>query len=466
MPRQLETPSASDEPPRKKPDRRQTGCDASNAATVIDQVKTDTSRILHILEKPRVEDKKQNVPYDDELLRAARSVDALKAASGQYLVADESKGMLYCSVCATEKNAKTGHAVAGTFRYDFSLGSKFSVQEKLPTQFRLMKSSVGTHLKSSAHMKRVEEDVQRRELKEAKELGAAKADLNVLRTAYHVMKESGSGESFSKWIVTQSKNGADMGSLNHSRALMPAARVAFHDVIIRKLKDHVAKQPCLSVLVDKVTVNRRTVDVTAILVVVPEAPADHLLQSFVVAAPIVKHHDGDALAKEIQETLSTIGVTSTEKLAAIAADGQYHRLSVPEKLLKNMRASDGEHSRGPISVAAIWDSAHLMNLADSDARKKCPWVQETTKTISEISKRFMYGKGLEELTDMGKKMGVKARRLKLWSGTRFAPHAATVLQAFLHNWELMVAVLKERLQEETRKEYASEILVDLKKLKG
>ena len=466
--RQPETRATSEEPPRKKQDRRQTGCDFPNAATMINQVKADTGRILHILEKPRLEEKQQTVPYDEELLRAARSVDALKTASGQYLVSDESKGIIYCSVCAPEKptSTKTGHALAGTFGYNFGLGSKFSVQEKLPTEFRLMKSSVGTHLKSAAHVKRVEDDVKRRETKEAREKTTVKADMNVLRTAYHVMKESGSGESFSKWILTQRNNGADMGNINHSKALMPAARLAFHDVIIKKLKEYVATQPCLSVLVDKVTINRRTVDITAVLVVVPEAPTSHLLQSFVVRAPVVKQHDGDALAKEIQETLATIGVTSTEKVAAIAADGQYHRLGVPEKLLKGMRAEEGQVNKGPISVAAIWDSAHLMNLADSDARKACPWVQETTKVISDISKRFMYGKGLEELAGMGKKMGVKVRRLKLWSGTRFAPHAATVLQAFIHNWEVMVAVLGERFQTETRKEYAEEILADLRKLKG
>ena len=76
----------------------------------------------------------------------------------------------------------------------------------------------------------------------------------------------------------------------------------------------------------------------------------------------------------------------------------------------------------------------------------------------------MYGKGLEELADMGKKMGVNPRRLKLWSGTKFAPHAATVLQAFLYNWKLMVAALGERLRTKTRSEYAEEILPDLRKL--
>ncbi|KAF0311054.1 hypothetical protein FJT64_018091 [Amphibalanus amphitrite] len=215
---------------------------------------------------------------------------------------------------------------------------------------------------------------------------------------------------------------------------------------------------------DKVTINRRTVDVVAILTVVPEAPASSMLQSYVVAAPVVKLHDGASLAKEIQEALATIGVTKTEQLAAIAADGQYHRLGVPEKLLSSMRA-EGQERSGPACVAAIWDSAHLMNLAEADARKEHLWVQETIKVITEISKRFTYGKGLEELMDTGKQMGIRTKRPKLWSGTRFAPHAATVLGAFLHNWEPMKAVLRERLQTETRKEYAAEILGDLKKLK-
>ena len=164
---------------------------------------------------------------------------------------------------------------------------------------------------------------------------------DVRKILYHVIKESGSGESFAKWIVIQSKNAADMGNINHSKALMPTARDVFHDVLIGMLRKHIATQPCLSILVDKVTANRRTVDVTVILTMVaPGAPASHILQSYVLGAPVVKEHAGDALSREIQETLSNEGVGSTEKSAAIAADRQYHRLKVPEKLLTNMRSED------------------------------------------------------------------------------------------------------------------------------
>ena len=37
-------------------------------------------------------------------------------------------------------------------------------------------------------------------------------------------------------------NRTNVGNINHSRKLLPQARQAFYDVIIRKLKDHVASQ--------------------------------------------------------------------------------------------------------------------------------------------------------------------------------------------------------------------------------
>ena len=211
---------------------------------MIKQLKVGTGRILHILEKHRVEERKQTVLYGEELLRAARSVNAFKSASGQYVVADEADDQFYCPACAPEKRelAKIGRAQTGTFRYDFKLGAEFPVNDKLPTQFRLMKFAVGTHL-SLPDIRReyIQADLRQKEAKEARE--KATAHKSVLCTVYHVIKESGvwsgvwsgSGESFSKWIVIQSKNGADMGNINHSKALMFTARDVFHDVIIRKL---------------------------------------------------------------------------------------------------------------------------------------------------------------------------------------------------------------------------------------
>ena len=57
------------------------------------------------------------------------------------------------------------------------------------------------------------------------------------------------------------------------------------------------------------------------------------------------------------------------------------------------------------------------------------------------------GKGLEELLNAGKRTGVTVLRPKMWSETRFSPHAANVIRVFMHNMKTMVAVLNDRIEE-------------------
>ena len=82
--------------------------------------------------------------------------------------------------------------------------------------------------------------------------------------------------------------------------------------------------------------NRRTLDITAIVMINPEAKPGKMIQSMVIGAPVVEEHDGDALAEENRTTLATVGIRSSEQLSAISADGQYHHLHVPQKLLSVM----------------------------------------------------------------------------------------------------------------------------------
>ena len=78
--------------------------------------------------------------------------------------------------------------------------------------------------------------------------------------------------------------------------MMATARSAFSETILEKVKERVGRSQCVAVLADKVTVARRTVDMTAVLMLLPDAKPDELFPSFVVEAPIVKRHDGKALA--------------------------------------------------------------------------------------------------------------------------------------------------------------------------
>ena len=67
---------------------------------------------------------------------------------------------------------------------------------------------------------------------------------------------------------------------------------------------------------DKVTVAKRTIDITA---VVSGTPAVYITQSFVVVAPVLKDHRGNEPANELCQFL--VHLTYSDKLAPIYLHG-------------------------------------------------------------------------------------------------------------------------------------------------
>ena len=53
--------------------------------------------------------------------------------------------------------------------------------------------------------------------------------------------------------------------------MMIKARDTFYTAVLDKIASVVDGEPCVAVMADKVTLNKRTVDITVINVVVPEA---------------------------------------------------------------------------------------------------------------------------------------------------------------------------------------------------
>ena len=232
-----------------------------------------------------------------------------------------------------------------------------------------------------------------------------------------------------------------MGNINHSKAFMVQARDKFHQQVLTSLSEHVQKQPCVALSADKATVNKRTMDITAITNVVPEAPVGSMIQSFVVGAPVVKERDGDGHAQQLLETVGSLGITRTEQLSAIAADGQVHHNGVPTKLLRAMSAG----SAAPACVPRIWDGAHLVNLADQDARSasSCSWVNETVGSITRVTKRFSLGAGLERLLDAGSDIGcrvLRPSRSASFVGTIVCDYKTAHLKGYLDNRRFLLSI--------------------------
>ena len=413
-------------------------------------------------------------------INAARDMDSLlRAVSDHSLIAVPEHDIMVCKLCVPDFSPETKldsskTNVHGICRYAFSVGTAFPRPAVIPKPFSRLKESVKHHLASKRHVEAKQKHVRDAEHALSREKSNRSACRNSLMAAYHVIKHSMAHVMYEKTIVLCNMTGSGMGDLCHSSAQMHRFRDAFCDVILDGVARHVDRMPCVSLVADKVTVQHRTIDVRGIITIVPKAPCDQLIQSLVIGAPVVAHHDGDSLAQEWVETLTALKVNDTDKLAAICTDGQYHGADVPAKFLAKLQSRHPDYAARskPPSVPCLWDGAHLVDLGESSARREvsCLWVQNVIDSISRVVKRFSYGKGQEMFRTASSRMGVETRGLLLWSETRFSPYAASVIEAFMTNIPVLVSALEDQLAESSstsgRSAQSAEQRKDLQLLKG
>lgn len=430
----------------------------------VSEIGQKCDRILQSLTKTVGTSNDQVISHErDVLFRSGRGIATLQAASEGHLLTSPANNMLYCDVCASEPNANDA-GKAGVFQYEFSIGSEFPSSQSLPPKFKQLRNSVKMHFTSASHAKAAALAKQS-ELKDASRMRDMDTVAHrVLRVGYYVLINSLPREKFEELVVLLHASGVNVGDKNHSAKRMENFRDDFHEEMIDMMKKHVASQPCVAVTADKITLNRRTVDITAIFTVVPDAPPEHLVQVLAIGAPVVKEHDGESIARELQRTLALVGIESAAQVASFSGDGQYHHASVPQRLTDALNEAAGVDAEVEC-INAVWDTSHLMQLAEKDARQEPAnaWVQDIIVKMTDITKRFSHGKGLEDLMDEAADDFVT---LKLWSNTRFAAHAAKSLRAFRSNGAAMLAVLRKRFREEKRMVYAQELWAHIAILEG
>ncbi|XP_043231410.1 uncharacterized protein LOC122386354 isoform X2 [Amphibalanus amphitrite] len=388
-------------------------------------------------------------------INSARDMDSLlEAVSDHRWVAMPDRNIVVCELCVPNMGPeveldRNKNNVHGICRYTFSAGTSFPRPMTIPKPFTRLKESVKHHIASKRHRDAVEKAKRDSAHAETRERLRQSACRNSLMAAYHVMKHSLARVMYENTIVLCDLTGSKMGDLCHSGPQMQRFRHAFSDVVLDHVARYVERMPCVGIVADKVTVQHRTVDITGILTLVPEAHCDELIQSFVIGAPVVAHHDGESLAEEWVNTVKRVNIQDTAKIAAVCTDGQYHGADVPAKFLAKLQSSHSDYaarSRSP-SVPCLWDNAHLLDLAESSARRELSskWVDDVVDAISRVVKRFSYGKGREVFIAAGKRMGIETRGLLLWSETRFSPHAANVIEAFVTNLPVLAVALEDQL---------------------
>ena len=451
-------------------------CDLGRLAEDVATVKKCTMQLLHLAQRPSASSAPRKDGHPDhggmpsapdavDLISSVRSLHAIELLTESQLRVCPTEQVVVCTTCVPDFDPEVhmGKRAVGVFFYKFSEGTTFQPSERLPAAFSRLKMSVKAHLQGREHHKNKAAQVNAAKEAEARASIARTVNVRVGRTAYLVLKTSMPRERFEELIVLQHINGLDMGSTGHSVNLIAGFRTATHEVLMEQLRLHVTTQPCVALMADKVTVNHRTIDITALTSIVPAAPAGELVQTYVVGAPIVINHDGKSMAEQWRDTVASVGIETTDQLAAICTDGQYLHNHVPAKFLELMGSTSGKPA-----VPCLWDGAHLLQLAEGSARKEAAssWVSRVIDDITRITKRFRLGGGLEQLRAEADDRGVKMRAPQLWSETRFAPHAAVVLEAFQTNMGLMEAVMERQIPFCPSKSAADDMKADVRILKG
>ena len=335
--------------------------DQKRDSEMISAIHQIVQRLLTTAAPPAETQEGKKDPTSEVLFRSGRSIAHLEVATNGQLVSVPESNALHCKVCVTEfesgLHAVDGCKTTGVFKYDFSLGSVFNNLDCLPQQFRNLRSRVRDHFSSDGHQKEEKSQENAAILARGRFNKNQCAAARCIRTGYYVLKNSLPFTSYEELVVLQSekKNGIYMGDLNHSEKYMATLRAQVHSVLRGALARMIATQPCVALMVDKVTLWKRSVDITAIVAAIPGTSNEgtQVMQSFVIGAPVVADASGEALADELAGTLASVGITRSDQPASICSDGAILPLQSPGETIEQAERGRCRHQTGrPRSVGS------------------------------------------------------------------------------------------------------------------
>ena len=265
---------------------------------------------------------------------------------------DEGSGIISCTICTSqvelrrnvnEKN--TGYFKVNVNKYNIE---KFTNPSQQPKTLCHLKSHIAEHLfgaqgrkKSAFHQKQLER-IEAEQLAESKRQARSyTAGINLFRIRYNEIMQGNSYNSSESDVLVAKLNKCEVGDVNHRRIFARALTkdiaatmdVDLKQALSRKL-DCTNQRPPVGMVMDKMTPNKRTGQIYAIIIPVPSNPlSDVMLAPVMLEVPPVTHHDADGLAAMAKKVLNGAGVKDSQ-LEGVGWDGQYVHLGVMEKLIE------------------------------------------------------------------------------------------------------------------------------------
>ena len=194
-----------------------------------------------------------------------------------------------------------------------SIGSHFFIKTEDDTGeefqsrvLRNLKSNVKKHILYNKLHKQKKEEIKQKNIifKELKSR-QVKIGLNVFRTRYQGIKQNKSRSSFEEDILKANLNGEDIGDINHSRFFAKDLDKAIYKTMKCDIQDNMncmldatqSKRPA-GLVMDKMTPNKRTGQIHAIIIPIPENPlTKDLLVPLMLEVPPVHNHSAEGLAE-------------------------------------------------------------------------------------------------------------------------------------------------------------------------
>ena len=184
----------------------------------------------------------------------------------------------FCEVCfdGSEPDWKNKDSIPGVFRFENEEPEE-GEKEKQSEKFRNLKKNVRNHLKTKSHTDKKLVVQARQRADELNSSRQRKVGMNVFRERYQGIMQSKSLLDFERDILRAKLCGSDVGDVNHSQFFAKKLDVAIYDEMKDRLKKNMnvkldatdEKRPC-GLLMDKMTPNRRTGQMHAAVVAVPE----------------------------------------------------------------------------------------------------------------------------------------------------------------------------------------------------
>ena len=339
-----------------------------------------------------------------------------------------------CVLCNQMDNPELKKRDETVGRFNFDLSKYVSDIEKEPSkqprQFINLKHNLAKHeQESEIHLKLKERSALEKKESDIRQSRNEKIGLNLFNLRYTGIMHFKSYRNFEEDVLTANLNGTDTGDINNGRHFAKALTECIVSVMKEQIAQNISqpldatglKRP-VGMVCDKITPNKRTGHITALILPVPENP---LSQSFLVPVmlelPPVLDHTADGLASQMLTLFHNAGAEDSQ-LEGIGVDGQYIKLGAVKKLISKLAIDGYTEEQCQRWIFQIWEPAHNLNKAEEEIRNLpiFQWLDTFINEVGEITKILSIGKGLEQVMQAANELNMVLYKLQTYSTTRFA----------------------------------------------